>query len=245
VTKPLWYEPSAPAPAVGWRLLATLVPRDRGVSPQGIVVLGDGSWVSTQGDTSDNLTLTRYSRTGGRVGELRIPGGGHGDRTRSLGDDRVGVFVAGVWCEIPWQTGTLSVAAAHAKYRGTYGMLPFGARSWFQGEITKLDGVAVRLYGVPFREYGPSVVDGVTRPNIPTRLEFYRDGSSTAYATEKIRELGRDASGVPFDDRLEPEGLSVGDVDGVTTLIVGIVNGRAGHSGFTHRIYGRTWNGAP
>jgi hypothetical protein len=225
-------------------LLASLVPRDQGVSPQGIVILDDGTWVSSQGDAADNLTLTQYSHDGTkRLGELLIPGAGHGDRMRAEGQT-VGVFVTGIWCKIPWQTGTLAAATAVNRYRSIYGMLPFGAREWFQGEITNLDDVAIRMYGVPFRGYGPSVVDGVTRPNLPTRLEFYK-GSSAVIHTEDLTSLGRDDKGVPIDDRLEPEGLSVGLVDGNQTLIVGIVTGRVGHTGFTHRVYGRAWQGPP
>ncbi len=246
--KPLWFTPEAPAPKPpaprGWHLLATLVPRDPSVSPQGVVVLDDGCWVESQGDAHDNLTLTRYSSTSHRLDQLLIPGAGHGDRMRADGQ-RVGVFVRGVWCLIPWQTGTLSALTAVARYRSTYGMLPYGARSWFQGEITNLDGVAIRLYGIPFRGYGPSIVDGVKRPNLPAQLEFYRGSSGKAYHVERIPQLGRDEHGDPYGDRLEPEGLSAGKVDGRTTLIVGIVGGRAGHGGFTHRVYGRDWDGPP
>ncbi len=240
--KPLWAmaDPPPAPPVVGWHPLAELVPRDREVSPQGVVILDDGCWVSSQADTSDNLTLTRYSRSGQRKDELRIPGAGHGDRIRANGQ-HVGVFVKGIWCLIPWQTGTLSAATAVSKYRSTYGLLPFGARDWFQGEITDLDGWAVRLYG-------PSIVDGKKRPNVPANLEFYRPPSSTVVHREEIGQLGRvglTTKGAPYDDRLEPEGLSFGQIDGQPTLIVGIVTGRYGHGGFTHRIYGRLWHGAP
>lgn len=243
--KPLWAEACAPAaPPAGWRLLATLVPRDTSVSPQGIVVLADGTWVSSQGDADDDLTLTRYRSDGRRLEELRMPGGGHGDRMRARGQ-AVELYVRGVWCSIPWRSGVLAAASAIASYRSTYPLLPFGARSWFQGEVLDLDGVCVRLYGVPFRGYGPSIVDGVRRPNLPARLEYYRRPSSAVVHVEKIGQLGRGPDGAPYGDRLEPEGLAVGDIDGVEHLVVGIVTGRAGHGGFTHRIYGRPWTGAP
>lgn len=241
--KPLWDAAATPPVPDGWRLLASLVPRNRDVSPQSVGLLDNGRIVSTQGDADDNTTLTWYSHDGkDRLDEFKITRGGHGDRTRVRGN-LLGLYVGGVWCEVPQQSGSSSVSSVQGRYRASYTRPAFAAQSWFQGEIADADGVVVRLYGVPFREYGPSIVDGETRPNIPTKLVYYR--GTKAYHSEDLRALGRDAKGTPLDDRLEPEGLGLGEWEGTRTIYVGIVNGRSGHSGFTHRVYGRRWSGPP
>lgn len=224
--KPLW---TATGEAwEGWREIVHLIPADVRVVPQYAVQLPDG-WALTQGrdsgsglNVSDDLILTRFDPTGRRLETRTVPRGGHGDRAYVV-DGHLVVQILGVWARVafgsPWSwRGTATPARCSLR-----------AGSGCQGEASLGGGQWLRLYGESMK--GGAERDPSHRPAFLQLIDGTR-----IVRTINLDHVARDAKGLPLGGRYEPEGVSVGVVDGVRCVLVGFSVGRLG--GTTMRVYG-------
>lgn len=217
--KPLW---SDLAPAwKGWREVVHLIPADDGVVPQYAIQI-PGGWALTQGrdnrtglNATDDLILSRFGPAGGRALETRtVLRGGHGDRAYCV-DGHLVTQVRGVWARIsfgsPWSwRGTATPARCALR-----------AGDGCQGEASLGGGRWLRLYGESMK--GGAERDPSHRPAFLQVI----DGTKVV-RTLDLDGVARDAKGLPLGGRYEPEGVSVGIVDGVRCALVGFSVGRLG-----------------
>lgn len=215
--------------APAWVEVAHLIPADPGVVPQYALQI-PGGWALTQGrdngtraNATDDLILSRFGPAGGAALETRtVLRGGHGDRAYVV-DGHLVVQVKGIWSRItfgsPWSWRGTSAPARCAA--------PAGAGC--QGEASLGGGRWLRLYG-------ESIKGGAERD--PTHRTAFLEVLEGTKVTRRIDldQLARDQQGLPLGGRYEPEGVSVGVVDGVRCVLVGFSVGRLGST--TMRVYG-------
>jgi hypothetical protein len=209
-------------------------------------------------DTPDDVYITRFVN-GVQVSQMFIKGGGHGDQVIvSRVSGRVHISfrfrgqsgshdVSGTWVRIPWTGGKSWTATQVLVYKIGTGSQPLYApgkisntavpwrtnpdrRGWWQGEA-QYGSTFYRMYGTPYDNTGPTG----SNPVMPGILEVIQN--NTIVRTVDASSLGRDTGGLPFNGRLEPEGLTVTTRNGQPVLMIGVVTG----SGATlaYRLY--TW----
>lgn len=221
--------PAPTPPAVAWREVVRLVPKHRDVVPQYAVQLPDG-WAMTQGrdngtgrNATDDLILSRFDAKGRLLETRTVLRGGHGDRAAVVG----GVLqtrVKGVWAAVkfgsPWS------------WRGTYAspVCPRGLRAGtdLQGECYLGGRRWLRLYGM-------SMKGGAERDPSHAYPVLDLIENTTLMRSYDLRHVPVDKNGIPIGGRYEPEGVSVGTVDGVQVALVGFSVGRLGNT--TMRVY--------
>jgi hypothetical protein len=219
-----------PRPAVAWREVARLVPAHRDVVPQYAVQLGDGGWGLTQGrdngtgrNATDDLILSRFDKACRLIETRTIPRGGHGDHTAPQ-DGKLTTRIKGIWASVnfgsPWS------------WRGTYAtpLCPVRPRS-----STSLQGEAYAGGQRWLRLYGQSMKGGAERD--PSHAYPFLEviEGDRLLRTHDLRKVPLDAKGLPIGGRYEPEGVSLGVLDGVKVALVGFSVGRLG--GTTMRVY--------
>lgn len=224
-------ETPGPRPAVVWREVVRLVPRNLSVVPQYAVQLGDGGWALTQGrdngtgrNSTDDLILSRFTKAGRLLETRTVARGGHGDRAWANDAGQLVTKVKGVWARVafgsPWS------------WRGTYAtpLCPVRPRS-----STSLQGEAYAGGKRWLRLYGESMKGGAERD--PSHaypfLEVIETGQPTR--VHDLRRIPLDTKGLPIGGRYEPEGVSIGVLDGVRVAFVGFAVGRLGST--TMRVY--------
>lgn len=210
----------------GWVQVAHLVPADIGVVPQYAVPVADG-WAMTQGrdsgtgsNATDDLILSRFE--GEKLVETRtFLKGGHGDRAYSV-DGRLVVQIHGVWrTVVPGIAPTAAATPARCALPGLVGL---------QGEVGLPDGRWLRLYGESIK--GGTERDPTHRPAFLQVIEGVK-----VVLTIDLDNVARDEAGLPIGGRYEPEGATVGDIDGEPWILVGFAVGRLGNT--TMNVYGK------
>lgn len=231
MTKPLWAEAAqglTGPKSDGWTEIIRLVPADVGVVPQYAVQLPDG-WALTQGrdnatgsNVTDDLILTKFDKDGKRLETRTVLRGGHGDRAYCVSGNLV-VQVKGIWSRIqfgsPWSW----------KGTGTPPRCALRGGDNLQGEARLPDGRWLRLYG------GSIKADPKWHPGENAYLQIL-DGT-TVVRKISVDQVPRDSSGNPIGGRYEPEGVSVGTVEGIPCVLIGFAVGQLGHT--TMRVYAR------
>lgn len=224
--KPLWDD--AGEAWESWRDVVHLTPADDGVVPQYPVQLPDG-WALTQGrdnstgsNATDDLILSKFGPAGGRPLETRtVARGGHGDRAYVV-DGRLVVQVKGSWSSVTFGT------AWKIRPTDTPARCSLRAGAGCQGEAYAGGGQWLRLYG-------ESIKGGAERdPSHRTAFLQVIDGTKVVRKIS-LDDVARDAKGDPIGGRYEPEGVSIGVVDGVRCVLVGFSVGRLGNT--TMQVY--------
>lgn len=231
MVKPLWAEAAATLSGPksdGWTEVIHLVPANDDVVPQYAVQLPDG-WALTQGrdngtgsNATDDLILTKFDKDGKRLETRIVPRGGHGDRAYCI-DGKLVVQVKGIWARVtfgsPWS------------WRGTDTPTRCALRGGdnLQGEARLPSGQWLRLYG------GSIKTDPAWHRGENAYLQVIE--GTTVVRRISLDKVARDSDGHPIGGRYEPEGVSVGTVEGIPCVLVGFAVGQLGHT--TMRVYAK------
>jgi hypothetical protein len=198
--------------------------------PQHAEQLGDGGWALTQGrdngtsrNATDDLILTRFDKDGHRLETRTIARGGHGDRAFTR-DGKLVTQIRGIWASVsfgsPWS------------WRGTYAA-PVCPRAPRPG--TSLQGEAYAGGKRWLRLYGQSMKGGAERDPTHTYPVLDVIEGDRLLRSYDLRGLPLDAKSQPIGGRYEPEGVSIGVLEGERVALVGFAVGRLGAT--TMRIY--------